>query len=152
MAVEGRGERFFPKDQDGDPERGLVLPGHTRSSVAHADRCQYSGPIAFFSRKLTAAERKYATIELEALAVVFGVEKCRPFLVGPLIIEVDHSNLQFIHTSNNRRIQRREEELYRRLPVEGVRSTSWAASGVRLQQAARGIQYRCREQAQPTSS
>ena len=39
-------------------------------------------PIAFASRTLSTAERKYAQIEREGLAVVFGVHKFHEFLFG----------------------------------------------------------------------
>lgn len=37
-------------------------------------------PISYYSRLLTAAERKYSTYEKECLAAIFGCEKCRSYL------------------------------------------------------------------------
>jgi hypothetical protein len=37
-------------------------------------------PVAYYSRVLTDAEKKYSTYEKECLAVIFGCEKCRTYL------------------------------------------------------------------------
>ena len=39
-------------------------------------------PIAFASRTLTAAERKYSQLDKEALALIFGVRKYHQYLCG----------------------------------------------------------------------
>jgi len=63
-------------------------------------------PLAYFSRRLTPAEQRYATIEQEALAIVFCLDKARPLILGPVIIQTDHRNLQFLRSSINHRVQR----------------------------------------------
>jgi hypothetical protein len=63
------------------------------------------GLLAFASRKLTPAETRYPTIEQEALAVIFLLGKARPFITSHVLIETNHSNLQFMNSSANRRIQ-----------------------------------------------
>ena len=52
-------------------------------------------PLAYFSRRLNNAEQKYSTPELEMLAIVAALGKNRQLIQGPLMIETDHSNLQF---------------------------------------------------------
>ena len=37
-------------------------------------------PISFYSRLLSPAEQNYTIYEKECLAVLFGCEKCRPYL------------------------------------------------------------------------
>jgi len=62
--------------------------------------------VALYGRSLTPAERNYTTIEQEALAVLFCLEKAKPLIVGPVTLFTDHFNLQFIRSSSNPRIQR----------------------------------------------
>lgn len=65
-------------------------------------------PLMFFGRKLLAAETRYATIEGECLGVVIGFEKARAFILPSTSVTVvtDHSNLQFMFSSENHRVQR----------------------------------------------
>jgi len=58
--------------------------------------------IAFHSRLLTATEKRYPICELEALAVVFLVERCTELLMGkPFVIYTDNSNLVHVFKSTN---------------------------------------------------
>lgn len=57
-------------------------------------------PIAFTSKTLSSAEQKYATIEKEALAIVFAVKKFHQYLSGRTFeIETDHKPLLSILSS-----------------------------------------------------
>lgn len=54
-------------------------------------------PIAFVSRTLSSAEKNYAQLEKEALAIVFAVKRFHSYLYGcPFIIYSDHKPLKFI--------------------------------------------------------
>ena len=55
-------------------------------------------PVQFASRALTEAERNYAQIEKEMLAVVFGLERFERYVYGnKLVVETDHKPLIPIH-------------------------------------------------------
>jgi hypothetical protein len=62
--------------------------------------------LSFISRRLTENEKRFCTIELECLAVIYALEKARPFIHGPIKVVTDHSNLLFTKHSTNRRVQR----------------------------------------------
>ncbi|KAA8497381.1 Transposon Ty3-I Gag-Pol polyprotein [Porphyridium purpureum] len=54
-------------------------------------------PVCFLSRSLTAAEKNYAVTELECLAVVWAVRKCRHYLYGEsIIVRSDHEPLRWL--------------------------------------------------------
>jgi len=55
---------------------------------------QKNRPIAFFSRKLTAAQRKYSVTEIELLAIVETLKEFKGMLWGqPVKVYTDHKNL-----------------------------------------------------------
>jgi hypothetical protein len=71
----------------------LQLPDFSKDFVLSTDASDYAisavlqqcvqgdlAPIAYYSRLLTPAERRYSTYEKECLAVLFGCEKCRSYL------------------------------------------------------------------------
>ena len=62
---------------------------------------QDNKPIAFASKALTDAESRYANIEREMLAVVFGVERFHTYVYGwSFTIESDHKPLESISRKN----------------------------------------------------
>ena len=63
--------------------------------------------IAYASRALTEAEKKWSVTELEALAIVWACELFRPYVHGaPFTIRTDHFSLQWLNTAKNNRIAR----------------------------------------------
>ncbi|XP_048257540.1 uncharacterized protein K02A2.6-like [Haliotis rufescens] len=62
---------------------------------------QNEKPIAFASKSLSETEQRYANIEREMLAVVFGCERFHTYLYGKqFIVETDHKPLEMIHLKN----------------------------------------------------
>ena len=66
---------------------------------------QFLKPIGYASRSLTKAEKNYAVIELEALALVFGLQYFRSYLYGnSFTLATDHRPLKWLlehqHTSS----------------------------------------------------
>ena len=58
-------------------------------------------PIAFASKSLSDAEKRYANFGCELLAVVFACERFRTYLLGrEFIIESDHKPLEMIALKN----------------------------------------------------
>ena len=58
---------------------------------------QYKHSISYSSRSLTNAEKNYAQIERELLAIVYACEKFNQFLYGqPIFIKSDHKPLEAI--------------------------------------------------------
>ncbi|KAL2081694.1 hypothetical protein ACEWY4_023547 [Coilia grayii] len=54
-------------------------------------------PVAFISRKLFDRERRYAAVELEALAIKWALDSLRYYLLGrPFKLETDHRALQWL--------------------------------------------------------
>ena len=62
---------------------------------------QEDKPIAFASKALTEAEKRYANIERELLAVVYGCERFHTYIFGKkFIVETDHKPLEQIQKKN----------------------------------------------------
>ena len=55
-------------------------------------------PVAFASRSLSSAEKNYAQIEKELLAIVFASEKFHHYVYGhgSVTVESDHKPLEYI--------------------------------------------------------
>ena len=93
----------------------LRPPGMTKEYILMTDSCGHSvgcvlmqpdddenSPghvIAFASRKLLPRERKYATVELELMAIVFGLTKFYQYIYNrPVKVYTDHRPLQWLNS------------------------------------------------------
>lgn len=66
-------------------------------------------PVAYASKKLSVSQRKYSVIELECLAVVWGIAKFYVYLYGKeFLLQVDHQPLVYLQRAkyNNNRLMR----------------------------------------------
>jgi transposase InsO family protein len=84
-----------------DPQQATVLQVDASSKGLGAVLIQNERPIAFASKSLSDCEQRYANIERELLAVVFGCEKFHTYLYGKqFTVESDHKPLEMIHLKN----------------------------------------------------
>lgn len=80
-----------------DPEKEVTLQVDASTKGLGATLLQDGKPIAFASKALTDTETRYANIERELLAVVYGCERFHTYLFGrSFIAESDHKPLESI--------------------------------------------------------
>ena len=91
----------------------LAIPDTAREFIVHTDASGYATgavlmqqfdeglrPIAFLSKKMTAAERNYPVHEQELLAILNALKAWRHYLSGrPFTVLTDHQSLQYVETS-----------------------------------------------------
>jgi hypothetical protein len=92
-----------------NPDRPYIITtdasGFALSGVLSQDQPDGTRrPVAYMSRKLSSAERRYATHDKELLAIVKAVEHWRCYLEGnghPILLLSDHRSLQHLNTQPN---------------------------------------------------
>ena len=84
-------------------DRNKLVTLQCNTSLKGLGACiiQDGRPIAFTSKSLTDTETRYANIERELLAIMFGCEKFHTYLYGRLfMVETDHKLLEMISLKN----------------------------------------------------
>ena len=67
--------------------------------LSQLDEQKQDRPVAYFSRKLKRAERNYATVERECLAIMDGIKHFEVYLTGvPFTVVTDHGCLKYLHS------------------------------------------------------
>jgi hypothetical protein len=82
---------------------------HTDASKLQLGACilQNGKPVAFYSRKLQAAQTRYTTTERELLSIVETLKEFRNILLGQKIkVHTDHENLTSYKHFNSNRVMR----------------------------------------------
>lgn len=99
-----------------DPKEPITLQADASQNGLGACLMQNQHPIGFVSRALTECERRYAQIEKELLAIVFGMEKFHHFVYGQKVeIHSDHKPLEVIMTKEIHKITSRLQRMMLRL-------------------------------------
>ena len=81
-----------------DPMKETILQVDASMKSLGASLTQDRKPVAFASKALTDVESRYANIERELLAVVYGCEKFHTYLYGrSFTVHTDHKPLESIH-------------------------------------------------------
>ena len=101
-----------------DSDKKLELQVDASETGLGAALMQNGQPIAYASRALSDVETRYAQIEKELLAVVFGMEKFHTYTYGrPVQIQSDHKPLEIIYKKPVQKAPKRLQSMLLRLAI-----------------------------------
>ena len=99
-----------------DPQAESVIQIDASSRGLGAVLIQHGKPIAFASKSLSDCEQRYANIEREMLAVVFGCERFHMYVYGKsFVLESDHKPLEMINLKNLAAAPQRLQRMFLRV-------------------------------------
>jgi hypothetical protein len=96
-------------------DMSLYIPRKDSTFILQTDACEKGigavlwqrvgnedRPVSFISRKLNSAEKNYAIIEQECLAIKWAINKFHDYLYGyKFIVRTDHAPLQWLHQNKD---------------------------------------------------
>ena len=92
-------------------ETVLAFPDFSKEFHIHTDSSKFQlgavimqegRPLAFYSRKLNAAQHRYTTGEQELLSIVEPLKEFRNILLGQqIVVHMDHKNLLYKRLAND---------------------------------------------------
>lgn len=107
-----------------DVEKPVTLSVDASSGGLGAVILQEQHPVAYDSRTLTECEQRYAQIEKELLAIVYGCEKFHQYLFGRCVqVESDHKPLETIFKKPLHKAPARLQKMLMRLQKYSLQVT-----------------------------
>ena len=107
-----------------DPEKEVTIQCDASQDGLGAVLTQEGKPIHYASRAMTKAEKNYAQVEKELLAIVFACERFDQYVYGKSVtVESDHKPLEQIGTKPFHEIPKRLQRMYLRLQKYDVKIT-----------------------------
>ena len=99
-----------------NPNKPVTIQVDASQEALGAALMQHGKVIAFASKSLTETEQRYANIERELLACVFGAERFTQYALGKhFVIESDHKPLEMISKKSLRAAPARLQRMLLRL-------------------------------------
>ena len=107
-----------------DPEKEVTVQCDASQSGLGAVLMQEGKPVHYISRAMTSAEKNYAQVEKELLAIVFACERFDQYVYGRSIsIESDHKSLEQIWSKPFHEIPKQLQRMCLRLQKYYVKIT-----------------------------
>ncbi len=95
-----------------DLKKVVILSVDASAEGLGAVLLQEGQPVAFGSRSLTECQKRYAQIEKELLAIVYGCEKFHKYIYGKTVqMETDHKPLETIFKKSLQKVPPRLQRM-----------------------------------------